>query len=908
MEFKGVSTFISFIYGAPAMENRAAFWAKLTELGRNRDSPWLISGDFNDILNNSEKTGGPARWEGSFTALRSFVSQNGLWDLKHSGNQLSWRGTRYTHHVRSRLDKSMVNCSWNELFPLGRCRYLRFEGSDHRPLVTYFNNSGPRRKGMFRFNRSLTEKKEVEELVEDTWNYSPLASVITKLNACRRGIIQWAKDQDIKNNQLIQQNQEALEEALSASIPDQEAIERLTKSLLAAYKEEENFWLQRSRIQWLKSGDKNTGFFHAATRQRRLINSMSVIEDDEGKKVYEEDQICNVISEYFKKIFTSNNNTDFGRLSEILQCKVPEETNQYLTLIPSDSEIKEAAFSINSGKAPGLDGFSAKFYQAYWHIIGIDVCRDIREFFLSGELHPQQNETHVRLIPKTTSARKVSEYRPIALCTTHYKIIAKILTRRMKPLLPALISKSQSAFVAGRAIVDNVLITHETLHFLRTSEAKKYCSMAIKTDMSKAYDRIEWGFLRAVLQQFSFDPRWISWIMCCVESVSYSFLINGSPMGSVKPSRGIRQGDPLSPYLFILCTEVLSAMCDKAQLNGSLPGIRVSRGSPQINHLLFADDTMFFCKSNQSSVTSLLKILRVYEELSGQCINFSKSSITFSARTPAEVKLRVKSTLAIDTEGGLGKYLGLPEHFGRKKRDIFVAIVDRIRQKSHSWTTRFLSGAGKQILLKSVLTAIPCYTMSCFKLPKSLCKQIQSLFIRFWWDANPEKRKMCWVAWTTLTLPKYAGGLGFRDIETFNDSLSAKVVWRLLKYPQSLVAQVLLGKYARYSTFLDCKAPTSISHGWRILLVGRDLLRKGLSWIVGSGDKISVWRDPWLSCEVPMTPIGPPNRLDADLMVSDLLCPISNSWDIDSTSVQRAYLANCNESCTGLRQFSLAPG
>lgn len=737
---KGVTTFISFIYGAPAMANRSSFWSKLAEVGQGRDSSWLITGDFNDILNNAEKTGGPLRWEGSFVALRSFVSEHGLWDLKHSGNHLSWRGTRYTHFVRSRLDRTMVNCAWNETFPMGRCCYLRFEGSDHRPLITYFNKTGGRKRGMFRFNRTLTENQEVETVVQEAWHHYPLDSVISKLNACRRKIIQWAKDQNQKNNVLIRQYQDALEVALSASSPNNEDIKAITNSLLTAYKEEELFWQQRSRIQWLKSGDRNTGFFHAATRQRRLINTLSVLEDENDNEVYEEDQICAVIASYFNNIFTSNGNSDFSKLTSILPRKVTPDMNQQLISIPSDSEIKSAALSINGGKAPGPDGFSAKFYHAYWHIIGPDVCSDIRQFFLTGELQPQQNETHVRLIPKIMGARKVSEYRPIALCNTHYKIIAKILTRRLKPLLPGLISKSQSAFVAGRAIGDNVLITHETLHYLRTSEAKKYCSMAVKTDMSKAYERIEWGFLQAVLSQLGFDPTWVSWIMSCVESVSYSFLVNGSPMGSVTPSRGIRQGDPLSPYLFILCTEVLSSLCEKAQIDGSLPGIRVARGCPSVNHLLFADDTMFFCRSSSSSVAALLKILRDYEELSGQCINFAKSSISFSARTPIEAKTRVKTTLQIEAEGGIGKYLGLPENFGRKKRDIFASILDRIKQKTLSWTTRFLSGAGKQVLLKAVLTSMPAYTMSCFKLPVSLCKQIQSLLTRFWWDANPEKR------------------------------------------------------------------------------------------------------------------------------------------------------------------------
>ncbi|CAF2053904.1 unnamed protein product [Brassica oleracea var. botrytis] len=108
--FKGVTSFVTFVYGAPAAENRAAFWAKLNEVGAGRDTSWLITGDFNDILDNSEKVGGPARWEGSFTSFRSFVSQHGLWNLTHSGNHLSWIGNRYTHFIRSRLDRSLTNC------------------------------------------------------------------------------------------------------------------------------------------------------------------------------------------------------------------------------------------------------------------------------------------------------------------------------------------------------------------------------------------------------------------------------------------------------------------------------------------------------------------------------------------------------------------------------------------------------------------------------------------------------------------------------------------------------------------------------------------------------------------------------------------------------------------------------
>lgn len=163
-------------------------------MGQGRDDPWLITGDFNDILNNAKKSGGPSRPEGSFTAFRSFVAQNGMWDLRHTGEQLSWRGNRHTHFIQTRLDRSMGNCAWSEAFPMGRCRYLRFEGSDHQPFLSYFNSNRTKNRGLFRFNRALIEKAEVTQLIDDAWNSSPLDIVITKLNACRRSIMQWSKE------------------------------------------------------------------------------------------------------------------------------------------------------------------------------------------------------------------------------------------------------------------------------------------------------------------------------------------------------------------------------------------------------------------------------------------------------------------------------------------------------------------------------------------------------------------------------------------------------------------------------------------------------------------------------------------------------------------------------------------
>ncbi|KAJ0230083.1 hypothetical protein HA466_0311140 [Hirschfeldia incana] len=221
-------------------------------------------------------------------------------------------------------------------------------------------------------------RDEVSQLVDSAWNSSPLDTVITKLNECRRSIIRWAKEKQEQSNLVIKSRQTDLEKALSSASPDTELIENINFELRRAYLEEEQFWQQRSRIQWLKQGDRNTGFFHAATRTRRIINSIPVLEDTQGGVVYEEEDITRVISNYFNQIFTSSGNGSFARIQGLLTRKVTPEMNAMLTAVPSDSEIKEAVKSINGNKAPGPDGFPATFYQSYWHIIGSDVTKDVQ--------------------------------------------------------------------------------------------------------------------------------------------------------------------------------------------------------------------------------------------------------------------------------------------------------------------------------------------------------------------------------------------------------------------------------------------------------------------------------------------------------------------------------------------------
>lgn len=270
--------------------------------------------------------------------------------------------------------------------------------------------------------------------------------------------------------------------------PNETRHKGLNDELKKTYMLEEVCRRQRSRQFWLNLRDKNMGFFHASTKKRKVLNKFYVLEGPNGRSVYTEENITTTMENYFIDIFKPIDREPGAMesiINEAIQPIISEETNQKLIKLPEKKEIKDALFSIHAGRAPGPDGFSACFFQSNWNIVRDDVVKEVQSFFQSGRMPRTINETHLRHIPKILSPKKVADYRPIALCIVSYKFISKILAKRLQPLLGVLITETQFGFVPKRAISDNVLITHEFLHFLKTSKAKKHCYMAVKTDMRK---------------------------------------------------------------------------------------------------------------------------------------------------------------------------------------------------------------------------------------------------------------------------------------------------------------------------------------------------------------------------------------------------------------------------------------
>jgi hypothetical protein len=412
----------------------------------------------------------------------------------------------------------------------------------------------------------------------------------------------------------------------------------------------------------------------------------------------------------------------------LIRPAIPEEHVNLLIKAIMAEEIRDTMFSMKSNKAPAPDGYTADFFKASWSMVGADVVEAIQDFFVSGKLLKEVNATILTLVPKKTNAETMGDFRPIACCNVIYKCITKILSNRMLPVLDSVVGRNQSAFIPGRSISENILLAQELVKNYHRKEGQPRCTM--KVDLMKAYDSVDWDFILHCLSCFGFPSKFIKWIEVCITSPRFSISLNGSLVGFFRGAKGLRQGDPLSPYLFVIAMEVFSRVLEDhtSAREGFKYHPRCSK--LRLTHLCFADDLLIFSEANLSSIAVIKNALLEFEQISGLKANPSKSSL-FCAGVSDEMRALLLEDLQMK-EGLLPvRYLGIPLISSKLSAGDCKALVDRITGRINSWTSKKLSFAGRLQLLSSVLFSLQVYWSSIFILPKKILKDISKVLTGF---------------------------------------------------------------------------------------------------------------------------------------------------------------------------------
>ncbi|GLJ39562.1 hypothetical protein SUGI_0808320 [Cryptomeria japonica] len=473
----------------------------------------------------------------------------------------------------------------------------------------------------------------------------------------------------------------------------------------------------------------------------------------------------------------------------------------------------------------------------------MEECRSRRSILKSC------NSTFIALIPKVRDPSRFDQYTPIALCNTIYKVVAKAMATTLKKCLENVISNELSGFLKNRQILDGVLIAQEVIHSIQN---KKKDGMVIKLDMNKAYDRVSWEFLISIMRRLGFCDSWCKWVFSCISSTSFAVLVNGVPTDFFNASKGLCQGDPLSPFLFLMLAEVLSRSVQDRVSKGDIKGLQVSGGISNITHLQFVDDTLLLGEATAKEAHAFKKILVQYEKVSGQKVNETKSQIFFLKPRSLE-RFEIQRILGYNINQLASKHLGLPLVVRKPSLTEWSGVISRINGMLDSWKGRWLSVAGRITLIKAAMSVVPVYTMSVFQIPKKVAKIIEDTKRSFLWKGCNDKFKYNLIKWDDVCKPVECGGQAIRKSLEMNMALGAKLVWRIYEEKEKLWSKVLQANYLQNNVEFLFDKEIALPPGssiWLFLCHCRKMILPDLRWHLGDGSRIRFWKDKWLDSRI----------------------------------------------------------
>lgn len=477
-----------------------------------------------------------------------------------------------------------------------------------------------------------------------------------------------------------------------------------------------------------------------------------------------------------------------------------------------------------------------------WSIVGDDTCNAILHFFDTGNLPRMVNSSAIVLVPKHPNADHLSQYRPISCCNTIYKCITKLLAFRMSRVMHYIISSNQTAFVPTRKLGDNIFLAQALCRDYHLNRGPP--RFACKVDIKKAFDTVSWSFILTALEKMNFPAQFIHWIKICITTCFHSVKVNGGLEGYFGASAGLRQGDPISPYLFVIAMECLN-LCISKYTRDTNFSYHWRCSKVQLTHLVFADDLMLFCKGDEYSIRLLFQGVNLFSRISGLKPNHGKSQCFFGnvddgIRTFA-------TTLTGFNVGSLPiNYLGLPLVSRTLRKRDCQPLVLKICKRLEVWSNKYISQAGRLQLITAILQNISGFWSAHVFLPLPVIKKVQSMLAQFIWAGNLSSRCVHKVSWQDCAFPKDEGGLGVKNLAIWNDSAILFQLWRVVTHEDSLWISWLYMYELRDKGFWTMNIPAKCSWTWKKILQLRNLALRFISYSPGEQSRFLLWHDPWL--------------------------------------------------------------